>query len=112
MEKIDLINAMKRVIILLQQVPTDKELQWLIDSCSQQLDELAGPQPAEAGKEAEELRAGIERILSEGIECSRSETGYMQVKRKLQQLLDQVDARDSLGWLERKGVKPPNTTPL
>jgi hypothetical protein len=53
----------------------------------------------EHGGEAEELRKGIERILtafpdkaSRRVRCMREE---------LQRLLDDVDARDSLAWLER-----------
>lgn len=47
------------------------------------------------GAEAEELREGIEAILDrEG-----DERGF---KRALQALLDRVDARDSLAYLEAK----------
>lgn len=45
------------------------------------------------GKEAEELRAGIERVLKDGVPS--------RVARDLRLLLDAVDARDSLAYLER-----------
>jgi len=43
------------------------------------------------GAEAEELRSGIERLIDEGV-----------TERGLRRLLDEVDARDSLAYLEMK----------
>lgn len=53
----------------------------------------------EHGKEAEELRAGIEKILARP-KTLKGE-GY---RRLLQDLIDKVDARDSLAWVE---TQPP-----
>jgi uncharacterized protein Yka (UPF0111/DUF47 family) len=47
----------------------------------------------QAGKEAEELRKGIEKIIDGDL--------TVQTADDLQKLLDSVDARDSLSWLER-----------
>lgn len=47
------------------------------------------------GAEAEELREGIERIIRHG--------GYGElIHDELRRLLDRVDARDSLAYLEAK----------
>jgi len=51
------------------------------------------------GAEAEELREGIEKLIGEGREAV---TG-----RELQRLLDRVDARDSLAYLEAKDAAQP-----
>jgi len=56
---------------------------------------------AEHGKEAEELRVGIEDALNQPPEWLESE---------LRGLLDRVDARDSLAFLERKAEEPSETT--
>ncbi len=48
---------------------------------------------AAAGKEAEELRSGIEEILKDGPGGTR---------KRLVDLLDEVDARDSLNYLQEK----------
>lgn len=55
----------------------------------------------EHGKEAEELRAGIEGILEEYEE--RGEQSR-RIRQALQKLLDETDARDSLAWVE---TQPP-----
>lgn len=47
------------------------------------------------GAEAEELRAGIEALMPR-----LPEMLPIEIKRELQQLLDRVDARDSLAYLE------------
>lgn len=47
------------------------------------------------GAEAEELREGIEKIINEN-----QEKHVLRVIGKLSQLLDAVDARDSLAYLE------------
>lgn len=57
------------------------------------------------GAEAEELRSGIEKLIEQ--EVLRTDEGWRDA---LQRLLDRVDARDSLAWLEagdktRKGKK-------
>jgi hypothetical protein len=55
------------------------------------------------GKEAEELRAGIETLME------RASDGLVTIEQ-LQILLDSVDARDSLSYLEaqdRAREKPP-----
>jgi hypothetical protein len=54
------------------------------------------------GREAEELRAGIERLLAEGSDDFRSEafSELREIRQELLRLLDAVDARDSLGFLE------------
>ncbi|NUP12928.1 MAG: hypothetical protein HOW73_43365 [Polyangiaceae bacterium] len=46
------------------------------------------------GEEAEELRAGIEKLITE-----TSDSGW---RITLQRLLDEVDARDSLAYLDAK----------
>jgi hypothetical protein len=50
------------------------------------------------GKEAEELRRGVEKYLRDGEPPPK-------VARALQRLLDRVDARDSCAYLERKPKK-------
>lgn len=52
------------------------------------------------GREAEELRAGIEAVLAEfdGVSYAKVDT----VCGVLRALLDRVDARDSLAYLERR----------
>lgn len=56
------------------------------------------------GKEAEELRRGIEKILSDyGLPETSSHDGLLV--KQLQRLLDRVDARDSLAYLERRSKK-------
>jgi hypothetical protein len=66
---------------------------------------------AKHGKEAEELRAGIEKIINEhcgaldGSDPSRYEEATEDMCDDLQALLDRVDARDSLAYLERKPKK-------
>lgn len=59
------------------------------------------------GGEAEELRSGLEKILEEYGPMSadswmRTSAGvpYEELRRALRQLLDEVDARDSLSFLE------------
>lgn len=51
------------------------------------------------GGEAEELRAGIEQLIADDEELI-----WRAVRRELQDLLDRVDARDSLAHLERIDV--------
>ena len=56
------------------------------------------------GKEAEELRAGIEQILADfrdGTTGSDAED-FRDIMSDLQSLLDSVDARDSLAYRERR----------
>jgi len=59
------------------------------------------------GKEAQELRSGIETIVS-GMSASADELSgddardqLVGARRALEKLLDDVDARDSLAYLER-----------
>ena len=53
------------------------------------------------GREAEELRKGVEEI-ADGIEADDAPE---QIRIKLYALLDVIDARDSLAYLERRGAK-------
>jgi len=55
---------------------------------------------AEFGKEAEELRAGLEEILGNISYYKKSE-----IEDKILKLLDNVDARDSLKYLENKPIQ-------
>lgn len=57
---------------------------------------------AAPGREAEELRRGIEDWLDGGWD---NRTDIDEVRRNLQDLLDSVDARDSLGYLIAKDAK-------
>lgn len=51
------------------------------------------------GKEAEELRRGIEKVIS-GLNDFLTETDMaMEIAEELQKLLDEVDARDSLAYV-------------
>jgi hypothetical protein len=51
------------------------------------------------GKEAEELRRGIEKVIS-GLNGFTTETDMaMEIAEELQKLLDEVDARDSLAYV-------------
>ena len=52
------------------------------------------------GKEAEELREGIESILQSRDEYT---AGAEDILEDLRMLLDRVDARDSLAWREAGG---------
>jgi predicted HAD superfamily Cof-like phosphohydrolase len=65
----------------------------------EQADEYVQDNDPEAGKEAEKLRSGVEALIEEyaGV---RDE--IPSVLNDLQSLLDRVDARDSLKYLERK----------
>ena len=51
------------------------------------------------GAEAEELRAGIERVI-ENLLTDKNRVSRSLVVERLQRLLDKVDARDSLAWRE------------
>jgi hypothetical protein len=53
----------------------------------------------EHGAEAEELRRAVEK-LRESLVPHLEYDGY-DIRDRLQALLDDVDARDSLAWLER-----------
>lgn len=52
------------------------------------------------GKEAEELRAGIEKLISEAEYASELDDREAVPAYDLQKLLDDVDARDALHYLE------------
>lgn len=72
------------------------ELEASLETTGRERDELqeqcdAIPTDAEFGREAEELRSGIENLIADEHEVSATE---------LQRLLDTVDARDSLSHLE------------
>jgi len=54
------------------------------------------------GREAEELRSGIEQILRQYEQHADSDFEYNSLRRSLRALLDEVDARDSLAYLEKK----------
>lgn len=59
------------------------------------------------GKEAEELRTGVEALLSKfphhtGWDETSTDEAYEGLRDALQELLDDVDARDSLAYLERR----------
>lgn len=62
---------------------------------------------AEHGKEAEELRAGVESIIEEfdGVDFATVET----VCGVLRALLERVDARDSIAYLERRDARKAKT---
>lgn len=54
------------------------------------------------GKEAEQLRSGLEEILTEWCASEAGSDACVEaLLENLQQLLDDVDARDSLAYLER-----------
>lgn len=57
------------------------------------------------GREAEELRTGLEKILGEmdvgEMSGAEAREAYRDLQRALYRLLDGVDARDSLAYLER-----------
>lgn len=56
------------------------------------------------GGEAEELRKGIERLIEQDYDACGG-LGDEQLVGRLQRLLDDVDARDSLAWGERHDEK-------
>lgn len=60
------------------------------------------------GKEAEELRAGIERIVRDMDAFDEDDDALCETRKKLIALLDHIDARDSLAF--REAVEPPVTT--
>lgn len=53
------------------------------------------------GAEAEELRSGIEAIIKY-LDGERDTDDLLTIQGRLQRLLDRVDARDSLAYLEAK----------
>jgi len=53
---------------------------------------------AKHGKEAEELRAGVQKLIADG---TNEDTQAVEVLDELSKLLDEVDAGDSLAYLER-----------
>lgn len=78
----------------------DDVLDDLVAKAVSKLYEIKDGWTPELGKEAEELRAGIEELIS----CRGSgddDVGDWFVK-ELQKLLDKTDARDSLKWLTEK----------
>ena len=52
------------------------------------------------GKEAEELRVGIERIVRDMDAVDEDDEPFRETRAKLTALLDDVDARDSLAFRE------------
>lgn len=52
------------------------------------------------GQEAEELRAGIEKLMREADDPHGGDPAVLE--EDLQALLDRVDARDSLAWQENR----------
>ncbi len=74
-----------------------KHLSFVKEPLEQLLDPI---DPPPDGKEAEELRAGIERL----IEYEHGDLG--ELRQALRNLLDRVDARDSLGYLQAKDKAP------
>lgn len=63
--------------------------------------------PAEPLREAEELRAGIEELIGEpvtSVDQLDLQEGLVRVN-DLQALLDQVDARDSLKFVEKRAKR-------
>lgn len=82
--------------------PGDVAEALTLEECAdalEQSDEYVWDDDPEAGKEAEELRSGIEALIEEyaGV---HDET--LSLLERLQELLDQVDARDALKYVERK----------
>lgn len=78
-------------------------------------DALFGPGPLDHEREAEELRRGVETLISEKGELVRELVAFdadeLAVKASdLLDLLDRVDARDSLAFLEKKGRRPMSKT--
>ena len=57
------------------------------------------------GREAEELRAGLEKILSDSVHRSSGPAAHKELRLSLQRLLDKVNARDSLAFLEAADPK-------
>lgn len=57
------------------------------------------------GREAEELRAGVEELIAGGGDCCCNGCWGGDLAEKLQSLLDRVDARDSLAYRERTDPK-------
>jgi hypothetical protein len=72
----------------------------LVEKVSYKLAELEDEHTPALGAEAEELRHGIEDVLS-GTNAPTTEEGEY-FHRALRELLDDVDARDSLKWLEER----------
>ena len=72
------------------------------DEVAEEMADARAPNVAK-GKEAEELRSAIEKLIAEEWGDGVSEyIDEMEVwaKRKLQKILDEVDARDSLDYVE------------
>jgi len=59
------------------------------------------------GKEAEELRAGVEQILHNTVRVRDDEASFVltELRKSLIFLLDRVDARDSLAFRETSDLK-------
>ncbi len=70
--------------------------------CAQDYKPSEGYTPAD-GAEAEDLRREIEELVNWYSSMLGHDTPCLKVAWKLQDLLDQVDARDSLRYLEQRG---------
>jgi len=64
------------------------------------------------GREAEELRVGVERILRDMGETSPSSSAFRETRKNLSALLDDVDARDSLAFRETQSTSSPNASAI
>lgn len=73
--------------------------------------EHCGDYSPERGAEAEDLRSAIENLIqnSEESDCCYHDNNVIRVE-DLQRVLDEVDARDSLAYLESKNVLEKETT--
>jgi hypothetical protein len=78
-----------------------RELELEHDELDAKLDAIESKAPD--GREAEELRHGLEALMRDGVEAYEELGGMPDTyvpTDKLQRLLDDVDARDSLAYLE------------
>jgi len=64
------------------------------------------------GKEAEELRSGVEQILADMGHRAPSSASFREASSKLRELLDDVDARDSLAFREAQLTVSPNASAI
>jgi hypothetical protein len=64
------------------------------------------------GREAEELRKGIEQTLHNTADVESDEASFVLegLRKSLYFLLDRIDARDSLAFLERSSPSVPSAT--
>jgi hypothetical protein len=82
--------------------PIHPDLTSAIDQVLERLDGYEKGWTAKVGCEAEDLRREVERVLEDEIICNEMCPSGLIPAEALRKMLDQVDARDSVRWLEER----------